>query len=235
MWCASCCRIKTIGTITFSVCLYLKANKWSAAASVSVRFGTLTILWTFYDLVLEQILIYLLVPLCFKMSTSGHVTCSRWKNQIRKSAGGVAGRWGVGLLSQRKSVFKKRRCFWESWNHLINQERETELSPAGVQSKPEQLWVLRGEPNPLVAPPGAWKPGGESPFVRTKATLTRFHCDKKWEGCFVGAEKQPTRGANKMPIHLTSFTLIPRPSPFLSFVCSTTKQQTVEGSENTRI
>lgn len=95
--------------------------------------------------------------------------------------------WGGGqLLRQRKSMFKKRRCYWERWNHLINQEREAELSPAGVQSKPEQLWVLLGGPNPLVAPPGAWKPGGESPFVRTKATLTRFHCDKKWEGCFVG-------------------------------------------------
>lgn len=32
----------------------------------------------------------------------------------------------------------------------------------------------------------------------------------------MGAEKQPTRGANKMPIHLPSFTLIPSVS--LSFL-----------------
>lgn len=131
------------------------------------------------------------------MSVLIHLRGRKRKNRIIKSVEhsargrrgtsgmGRRGIWG-GLLRHRKSVFKKRRCYWESWNHLINQERETELSPAGVQSKPEQLWVLRGGPNPLVAPPGAWKPGGESPFVHTKATLTRFHCDKKWEGCFVG-------------------------------------------------
>lgn len=119
-----------------------------------------------------------------------------------------------GIIEMEKEVRKKRRCYWEHWNHLINQEREAELSPADVQSKLEQLWALHGGPNPLVAPPGAWKPGGESPFVRTKATLTCFHCDKEWEGCFGGAEKQPTRGANKMPIHLPSFTLIP---PTVSF------------------
>lgn len=140
-------------------------------------------------------------------------------SQGKRGRHGLSG-WGVqgriGLLRHRKSVLKKkeRRCYWEHWNHLINQEREAELSPADVQSKLEQLWVLHGGPNPLVAPPGAWKPGGESPFVRPKATLTRFHCDKEWEGCFRGAEKQPTRSANKMPIHLPSFTLIP---PTVSF------------------
>lgn len=145
----------------------------------------------------EQTLLYLLVPLCFnnvhvdsphgkEMKESHHKICGTFSQgktwDVRHGEKGDL----RGVIETQKECFKKRRCYWESWNHLINQERETELSPAAVQSKPEQLWVLRGGPNPLVAPPGAWKPGGESPFVHTKATLTRFHCDKKWEGCFVG-------------------------------------------------
>lgn len=145
--------------------------------------------------------------------------CSSVRGKKERRGMSEWGVWGSGGdYWDTERVCKRRRCYWEHWNHLINQEREAELSPADVQSKLEQLWVLHGGPNPLVAPPGAWKPGGESPFVRTKATLTRFHCDKEWEGCFGGwwwgAEKQPTRGANKMPIHLPSFTLIP---PTVSF------------------
>lgn len=63
-------------------------------------------------MVLGQIVIYLLVPLCFKMSTLSRLTCSQQKSQIRKSAehsaedvgcqaGGVRG-GGGGLLRQRK-------------------------------------------------------------------------------------------------------------------------------------
>lgn len=174
------------------------------------------------------------------MSTKSHEAHERMRSEKNGWLGADRGcRGGLfrgGWDYWDTECVKKRRCYGEYGNHLINQEKEAELSPADVQSKLEQLWVLHGGPNPLVAPPRAWKPGGESPFVCTKATLTRFHCDKEWEGCFWGgAEKLPTRGANKMPIHLPSFTLIPRPSPFLFFVCSTTKQQTVRESENTRI
>lgn len=62
----------------------------------------------------------------------------------------------MGLPAHRKGLLKREGVIEESWNHLINPEKElwSSLLPMSNQSR-SNSGALHGGPNPLVAPPGA--------------------------------------------------------------------------------